>query len=86
MPSDANSKLKSTIAGLFSGLTTNEVQIDMSEECVGEPCPICKKIIQSANYYCPKCKACVCFYCGAELLKEVDVTSLKCPRCRAELK
>ncbi|MFX1538165.1 MAG: hypothetical protein ACFFDI_28550 [Promethearchaeota archaeon] len=57
----------------------------MSEECVGKPCVVCKKTIHGANYYCQKCKACVCFYCGADMLKEVDVSKLKCPRCGANL-
>lgn len=57
----------------------------MSEECVGKPCTVCSKTIQSANYYCPRCKACICFYCGAEILKEVNVKHLKCPRCGNKL-
>ena len=59
---------------------------NMSEECVGKPCTVCNKTIQSANYYCSRCKACICFYCGAEILREADVEYLKCPRCSARLK
>ena len=58
----------------------------MSNECVGKPCIVCSKTIQNANYYCPRCKACICFYCGADLLKEVEAEYLKCPNCGTKLK
>ena len=49
----------------------------MSENCLGKPCIVCGKTIHGGNYYCQKCGACVCFYCGAEALKEVDADKLK---------
>ena len=58
----------------------------MSEDCLGKPCIVCQKIIHGANYYCQKCKACICFYCGADVLREVEANKLRCPRCGAELK
>ncbi len=58
----------------------------MSKECVGKPCIICRRIIQSGNYHCPRCNACICLYCGAEILKDVELDYLKCPRCYSRLK
>jgi hypothetical protein len=58
----------------------------MSDNCLDKPCIVCGKIIHGANYYCQKCKACVCFYCGADVLKQVEADKLRCPRCGAELK
>jgi DNA-directed RNA polymerase subunit RPC12/RpoP len=57
----------------------------MSEECLGKLCIVCGKTIQGANYHCTKCKACICFYCGADVLKQVEADKLRCPRCGAEL-
>ncbi len=58
---------------------------ETSDECVGRPCMVCNKIIQRGNYYCPRCKACICLYCGADILKEVKVAYLRCPRCGTKL-
>jgi len=35
--------------------------------------------------YFQNCKACICFYCGADVLKEIEANKLRCPRCGAEL-
>jgi DNA-directed RNA polymerase subunit RPC12/RpoP len=55
----------------------------MSAKCLGKNCVICRRTIDGANYFCVKCGACVCFYCGAEMLKEAKLRYLKCPRCGA---
>jgi hypothetical protein len=39
-------------------------------------CAVCRRIIDCANYFCVKCGACVCFYCGAEMLKESKYLAL----------
>ena len=71
---------------LLKGLAIQYQAICVSEYCVGKPCVVCRKTIQSANYYCPRCKACICFYCGAEMLREAGTSYLKCPRCGTKLK
>ena len=58
----------------------------MSAKCAGKLCNVCGKTIESANYSCSKCGVCICFYCGAEMLKEIEDAYLKCPRCSSKLK